>query len=190
MLHSKDMTMMERALILARKSLEQGEFPVGCVIVRGSEVLGEGYRMGSKGRTANELDHAEILALRACYERTNEWPGRLGPLTCYTTLEPCLMCLGALLINGVRRIVFGYEDVMGGACGIDLSKRITWRTLEEMPGEVGMGYIYDGNDIEFIGGVLRDRCLDLFIEFYRMPESSYLDGTLLKEYTLRQAKDV
>lgn len=186
MIHTNDVPMMERALRLARQALEAGEFPVGCVIVRGGEIIGQGMRMGSNGMRVNELDHAEIMAIRDCYEKVGGWPGRLGGLTCYTTLEPCLMCLGALLINGVKRIVFGFEDVMGGACGIDLSRRITWRSYEGAIHGLVMDYIYDGAEIEFEGGVLRDKCLGLFAEFYSSRASSYLDSTLLKEYTLRQ----
>lgn len=188
MIHSVDIPMMERAIILGRKALEAGEFPVGCVITNGSTVIGEGSRIGSKGDVANELEHAEIMAIRNCYEKVGTWPGRLGPLTCYTTLEPCLMCLGALLINGVKRVVFGYEDVMGGACGIDLTKRIAWKSHEVPCEGLIMDYIYKGQEIEIVGGILRDQCLDLFEEFYKKPESKYLDGTLLKEYTLYHAR--
>jgi len=187
MIKPLDIKMMEQAISLSRRALEKGEFPVGCLIALKGEVVGEGFRMGTDPNRSNELDHAEILAIRNIYERFGVWPGSLGPLTCYSTMEPCLMCLGALLINGVKRIVFGYEDVMGGACGINLEKRITWKVYEESNNNKeppGPGYIYRASDVEFVGGVLRERCLELFKAFFSRPESQYLDGTPLKDYTL------
>ena len=172
---------MSRALEIARQALEAGEFPVGCVLVGHGEIVGAGSRSNSKGSAQNELDHAEMLALRQWVER-----GRPGgsQVVAYSTLEPCLMCTGALLISGIRKIVFAYEDVMGGACGIEFSKGLTafsQRCLEPS--------LYCQVSPIVMGGVLRKESLGLFKTFFSRPHNSYLKGTLLERYTLAQREE-
>ncbi len=193
-LRLNDATLMQHAILLGKNALSNGEFPVGCVIVAGSEIIAEGARASSTRDNLNEVDHAEIIALKNAYEHVGGWPAKVGPLTCYVTLEPCLMCLGALLINGVRRIVFGYEDVMGGAGRVDFSSNISWRNYKdckdyivdtkEERGLFTQQYIYDGSQIVITGGFLRQSCLRLFKDFFKDNKSSYLKGTLLEAYTL------
>jgi tRNA(adenine34) deaminase len=111
---------MQRALILARRAAEEGEVPVGALLVLGEEVIGEGWNrpIGSHDPTA----HAEIIALRIGAQRQRNY--RLGAATMYATLEPCAMCMGALLNARVSRVVFGAWDAKAGACGsvVDLSR--------------------------------------------------------------------
>jgi tRNA(adenine34) deaminase len=111
---------MQRALILARRAAEEGEVPVGALLVLGEEVIGEGWNhpIGSHDPTA----HAEIIALRTGAQRQRNY--RLGAATMYATLEPCAMCMGALLNARVSRVVFGAWDAKAGACGsvVDLSR--------------------------------------------------------------------
>ena len=178
---------MKRALDLAGKALDSGEFPVGCVLVSGESMVGSGVRIKTGAGERNELDHAEIMALR-------DWTGRSGgvwqqcgsEITAYCTLEPCLMCLGALLINRVRRVVYGYEDVMGGACGLDLSRPLS--ALGHRISRVGgqeCSSIYTHGGLRIEGGVLRDESLALFQRFFRMG-SGYWEGSLLHVYTMAQ----
>lgn len=102
---------MERAVALARAAEERGDPPVGSVITLGGEVIGEGgARLLSEGFQPRR--HAEQEALAAV--PVGLWP-RAGEMTCYTTLEPCLMCFGSLLLCGVGRVVFGAHDAEGGA---------------------------------------------------------------------------
>ncbi len=108
-----DVDFVRRALALAASGRAAGEVPVGALVVRDGEVLGEGWNrpIGAHDPTA----HAEIVALRAAAARVGNY--RLGGATLYVTLEPCAMCLGAALNARIERIVFGAWDPKAGACG-------------------------------------------------------------------------
>jgi tRNA(adenine34) deaminase len=107
---------MDCALQEAEDALSRGEFPVGCVIVAGNEIVARGGRRDSAGQ-APELEHAEIVAIGRLMREKSLDP---ASLTVYSTMEPCLMCFGTLVVNGCRRIVYAYEDVMGGAVNLPL----------------------------------------------------------------------
>ncbi len=117
---STDVEFMRRALLLAERASLENEVPVGALVVRSGEVVGEGWNrpIGSRDPTA----HAEIVALRAAAQRLDNY--RLGGTTLYVTLEPCAMCIGAAFQARVSRIVFGSWDPKAGACGsvIDLTR--------------------------------------------------------------------
>jgi tRNA(adenine34) deaminase len=108
-----DSDFMRLALQLARRAGEEGEVPVGAVLVSGGEVIGEGWNrpIGLNDPTA----HAEIMALRAGAVRLGNY--RLSGTTLYVTLEPCAMCMGAVITARVNRLVFGAWDLKAGACG-------------------------------------------------------------------------
>jgi len=112
---------MKKALAQAENAFAAGEFPVGCVIADKENILVTGFRQSTGGQHSNEIDHAEIVALRAFYEK--KAVKNMNELTLYCTMEPCLMCFGAILISGIHRIVYAYEDVMGAATKCDLSKQ-------------------------------------------------------------------
>jgi len=122
-----DTDFMRRALILAQRAAADGEVPVGALLVLGNEVIGEGWNRPIA--THDPTAHAEIMALRAGAQMQRNY--RLSTATLYTTLEPCAMCVGALLNARVARVVFGAWDSKGGACGsvIDLPRepRLTHR---------------------------------------------------------------
>jgi len=108
-----DRRMMARALELARGAAEHDDVPIGAVVARGPDVLGEaGNERELRG---DPTAHAEILALRAAADRLGGW--RLPETTLYVTLEPCLMCAGAASLARVPRLVFGASDTKGGALG-------------------------------------------------------------------------
>jgi tRNA(adenine34) deaminase len=109
----KDATFMEMALSLANEAARHGDVPVGCVLVRNDEEIGSGEnrRELSKDPTA----HAEIVALRDASSRQDTW--RMDDVTAYATLEPCVMCAGALLNARIARIVIGAMDEKAGAVG-------------------------------------------------------------------------
>lgn len=102
---------MRRALSLARIAEQHGEVPVGAVLIRNETVLGEGYNqpVSSSDPTA----HAEIGAIRAATSHIGNY--RLPGTTLYVTLEPCVMCAGALVIARVERLVFAARDLRFGA---------------------------------------------------------------------------
>ena len=110
---SRDTGFMQRALELAGRAAQEGEVPVGAILVLGNEIIGEGWNrpIGGHDPTA----HAEIIALRAGAQRQRNY--RLGETTLYATLEPCAMCVGAVLNARVSRVVFGAWDSKAGACG-------------------------------------------------------------------------
>jgi tRNA(adenine34) deaminase len=108
-----DIDFMKRALILAQRAAQDGEVPVGAILVLGDEIIGEGWNrpIGSHDPTA----HAEIIALRDGAQQQRNY--RLSRTTLYATLEPCAMCMGAALNARVSRVVFGAWDSKAGACG-------------------------------------------------------------------------
>ena len=181
---------MSLALEQASDALKRGEFPVGCILVYEGAVVGSGARRSSSGLEMNELDHAEIVALR--YWVSTGRRGAGGVITAYVTLEPCFMCLGALMINDIRRIVFAYEDVMGGACATDFSRPLTAvsgsRHSVDSCRHIYTGYGDLGADTQIIGGVMRRESLMLFYEFFNNESLDYLRGTYLAEYTLQQGR--
>lgn len=104
---------MKRALELAREAGAVGEVPVGAVLVREGEVLGEGWNRPV--RTSDPTAHAEIVALRDAASRIGNY--RLVGATLYVTLEPCVMCAGAIIHARVERVVYGAPDPKTGAAG-------------------------------------------------------------------------
>lgn len=158
---------MRLALTEATAALQAGDFPVGCVLVRDDQVVASARRRNSAGPGANELDHAEVLALRALLQ---ENPGLdCREVTVYSTLEPCLMCFATLLLSGVRRFVWAYEDVMGGGTALPLTQ------LPEL---------YAGMEVKLVPGVLRGESVALFQEFFR--RYAYWQDSPLARYTLAQ----
>ena len=164
---SKDETFMQAALAEARAALAAGEFPVGVVLVHEGEIVAQGRRANSQAATRNELDHAEICALRQLAQTRSDL--KLSALTVYSTLEPCLMCYTTLLLSGVRRIVWAYEDVMGGGTNLDLTQ---------------LNPLYREMQVELVPSVLRAESLTLFQQFFQGHD--YWQDSLLARYTLSQ----
>ena len=104
---------MELALALAKEAAQEGEVPVGCVIVRDGQVVGTGRNRREKQR--NALAHAEVEAIHAACTALGGW--RLWECTMYVTLEPCPMCAGAIVNARIGRVVCGARDAKCGAAG-------------------------------------------------------------------------
>ncbi len=104
---------MREALALAREAAEDGEVPVGCVIVRGGEIIARGRNRREIGK--NALAHAEIEAIDGACRALGGW--RLSGCTLYVTLEPCPMCAGAIVNARIPRVVYGAKDARAGAMG-------------------------------------------------------------------------
>ena len=113
-----DERMMRRALELAERAAEHGDVPIGAVVSRGDEILGEAGNERELRR--DPTAHAEVLALRQASERLGGW--RLLDTVIHVTLEPCPMCAGAISMARVPRLAYGAADPKGGAVGsvIDL----------------------------------------------------------------------
>ena len=107
-----DLFYMAQALALARESAQEGEVPVGCVIVRDGQIVGRGRNRRERGKSA--LAHAEIEAIAQANANLGGW--RLWECTLYVTLEPCPMCAGAIINARIPRVVYGASDAKFGAC--------------------------------------------------------------------------
>jgi tRNA(adenine34) deaminase len=139
---------MNRALELAAQGDRQDEVPVGAVLVIGDKPVGEGWNqpIGRHDPTA----HAEVMALRQAGERLGNY--RLTGSTLYVTLEPCLMCVGAIVHARVARLVYGASDSRIGAVASQ------GNTLE-LPGL--------NHRVEVTGGVMADECSEVLKRFFR-----------------------
>jgi tRNA(adenine34) deaminase len=159
---------MGEALALAERALSEGEFPVGCVMAYHGRVVARGGRKGSAGGGLNEIDHAEMVALRGLYAS-----GPLDPteVTVYCTMDPCLMCFAALVLHRIGRIVYAFEDPMGG--GAEANRD-------------GMRPLYRDAPITVHGGVRRAESVRLFKRFFSDPRNRYWQGSPLAAYTLSQ----
>ena len=109
----EDSEYMLEALKLAREAAAQGEVPVGCVIVRGDEIVGRGRNRREQDK--NALCHAELEAINEACRTLGGW--RLWECTLYVTLEPCPMCAGAIINARIPRVVYGASDRKAGSCG-------------------------------------------------------------------------
>lgn len=111
---------MKAALKEAKKAYNRGEVPVGAVVVKDNEIISKGYNL--KESKNNTIKHAEIIAIEKASKAMNSW--RLEDCDIYITMEPCPMCMGAIINSRIRKIYYGVSDKKSGACGsvIDLTK--------------------------------------------------------------------
>ena len=160
---------MQEALLEAREALIAGEFPVGCVMVHEKEIVSRGKRVNSKPPNENELDHAEIMALKKLFVQHPQIES--SKIVVYSTMEPCLMCYVTLLLNGIRSIVYAYEDVMGGGTSLDLKK---------------LTPLYREMSVTITPHILRRESLELFRIFFADQDNTYWQDSPLARYTLEQ----
>ncbi|MGH8547923.1 MAG: tRNA adenosine(34) deaminase TadA [Methylococcales bacterium] len=146
-MNKPDEAWMEHAIKLAHKAECLGEVPVGAVLVRDHTLIAEGWNcpIGNNDPSA----HAEIVAMRAAGAFLGNY--RLVDTTLYVTLEPCMMCIGAILHARVGRLVFGTPDpIRGAVCSAIKLSDLT----------------YFNHRLEWHSGVLADRCSDLLKDFF------------------------
>lgn len=139
---------MRQALLLAARAAEQGEVPVGAVLVKDGALLAE-----SHNRPITEHDpagHAEVLALRCAAQALRNY--RLPGTTLYVTLEPCVMCAGAIIHARVERLVFGAADPKAGAV----------HSLYDVIANPRLNHV-----VQWTGGVLAEECGQLLRDFFR-----------------------
>jgi len=138
---------MREALALAQEATAHGEVPVGCVVVRGGEIVGRGRnRREEKQATAS---HAEMEAIADANARLHTW--RLDDCALYVTLEPCPMCAGAIVNARIPRVYYGARDEAMGACGGVLNL-----FMERFPATPAL-----------VGGILADECRAVLGEFFQ-----------------------
>ena len=144
---AEDLRYMRAALALAREGWEAGEVPVGAVVVLDGEIVGRGFNqpISSHDPTA----HAEVIALRDAAARLGNY--RLVGCTLYVTMEPCVMCAGAILHARVARVVYGAREYKTGAHG----------SIVDVFAEPRLNY-----HCEIAGGVLADECAAMISGFF------------------------
>ena len=139
---------MARAFILAEQAFDEGEVPVGAVVVCNDQIIGKGYNQVQ--RLNDPTAHAEMIAISAACETLNE--KYLGECTLYVTLEPCPMCSGAAVWSKLGTVVFGAVDANAGGCGsvfnISSNKKLN-------------------HQIEVIQGVMEAECEHLLKAFFK-----------------------
>ncbi len=140
-------TYMTRALELARKALETGDVPVGCVVAdRDGTIIGEGWNR--REANGDALAHAEMEAIRAACARRGGW--NLHGCSLYVTLEPCPMCAGAIVNARIDRVYYGAKDEKAGCCGSVLN--LFMEGFNHRP--------------RVYGGILKEPCAALLREFF------------------------
>jgi tRNA(adenine34) deaminase len=160
---------MKKALAKAKHALAEGEFPVGCVMVYQGKVLVDAARRGTVGGGGNEIDHAEMVALRRLLDLGYQVDS--SEIAVFCTMEPCLMCYSALILAGIGKIVYAYEDVMGGGTGCKLSK---------------LTPLYRSSAIKVVPHIMRTESLEIFRSYFSNPATTYWKHSLLADYTLGQ----
>ncbi len=150
---SADAAFMRQALALARRAAEAGEVPVGAVLVWGDTLLASGANQPIT--MSDPTAHAEILVIREAAHKIGNY--RLPETTLYVTLEPCIMCMGAILHARIQRLVFGALDPKTGAA----SSRYTIGTDDLL-----------NHRLEITGGVLEGECSQILKDFFRLRRKS------------------
>ena len=139
---------MKMAIKEAIKARDIDEVPVGCVIVKDNKVIARGYNKREKDQ--DPTSHAELKTLQKAGKKLNSW--RLEDCDIYVTLEPCIMCSGAIIQSRIRHIYFGAYDPKGGALGSSIN-------------------VLEANNInhhpEVTGGVLEEECAIILKDYFR-----------------------
>ncbi len=144
---TQDEIFMEEAIKLALLAAERDEVPVGAIAVRDGKIIACGSNTREESKCATH--HAEILAIEAACRALGGW--RLPGVTLYVTMEPCVMCAGAIINSRIERVVYGAKDHRFGAFGsaIDVN-------------EAGLNH-----RPEVVGGVLGDRCAEILSSYFK-----------------------
>jgi tRNA(adenine34) deaminase len=147
-----DAVWMQHAIAEAEEALSLGEVPVGAVVVHEGTIIGRGYNRVEK--TGFPFEHAEVVAMWDAIENRDRWA--LAESVLYVTVEPCVMCVGAILLARLPRLVYGAREPRTGACGSVLS----------IPDEPMLDH-----RLAVIGGVEHARCRELMQSAFRVAEN-------------------
>lgn len=138
---------MKEALRLAHESAQEGEVPVGAVVVLGDEIVGRGRNRRETGK--NALAHAELEAIDEACRKLGGW--RLWQCDMFVTLEPCPMCTGAIINSRIKKLVYGASDYKAGSCGSVVN-------LFDLP--------YNHRP-EVVSGFMQEECSAILTDFFR-----------------------
>jgi len=139
---------MRVALIQAQTASEQGEVPIGAVVVHNGQVIAAAHN--EKEQRNDPTAHAEVLAIQRAAKVLGSW--RLTDAILYVTLEPCPMCAGAIFQSRIKQLVYGAADLKGGAVGSVMNV---------------LDYTLWNHRVDFIAGVLEEECSDILKLFFR-----------------------
>lgn len=143
-----DRHFMQQALALARDASLIGEVPIAAMLVRDGLVIAKGHNLRETDQ--DPTAHAELLVIREAARQTKSW--RLTESTLYVTLEPCTMCIGAIVLARIPRLVFGALDPKAGACG----------SIMNIPPEPMLNH-----RVDVVGGVCAEESQALLQDFFR-----------------------
>ncbi len=138
---------MERAIAEAGKARARDEVPIGCVIVRDGRIIARGHNRRESARDPSA--HAELIAIRKAARKLDSW--RLADTTLYVTLEPCVMCMGAIILARIPVVVFGCRDPKGGAAG----------SLYDLSSDPRLNH-----RVQLHSGVMEERCSAMLSYFF------------------------
>ena len=142
-----DIKYMKEAIKEAKKAYKLGEIPVGCVIVYNDEIIARGYNKREKNNQA--IDHAEIIAIKKASKKLNSW--RLDNCKMYITLEPCVMCSGAIIQSRIPDVIYGAYDNRFGC-----HKSI-----------INIFDVKFNHNVNISGGLLENECSNLIKDFFK-----------------------
>lgn len=138
---------MVRAIAEAGKAQTKDEVPIGCVIVRGGKIIARGHNLRETSQDPSA--HAEMIAIRKAARKLGSW--RLLDTTLYVTLEPCTMCMGAIILSRIPAVVFGCYDPKGGAAG----------SLYDLSGDSRLNH-----RVQLVPRVMEAECSALLSDFF------------------------
>ena len=144
---TQDELFMEEAIKLALLAAERDEVPVGAIAVRDGKIISSAFNTREESKCATH--HAEILAIEGACKALGGW--RLPGVTLYVTMEPCVMCAGAIINARIERVVYGAKDHRFGAFGSALD--VNSAGLNHKP--------------EILGGVLGERCAQILSDYFK-----------------------
>ena len=145
---TQDEIFMKEALKEAAKARKKDEVPIGAIIVHNNKIIAKGHNLRETKHDA--LGHAEIIAIRKANKKLKSW--RLVDCTIYVTVEPCSMCAGAILQSRIDRIVYGTEDIKGGALGSSYNL-FEQKNINHIP--------------KIESGVLKEECSQIIKDFFK-----------------------
>ena len=144
----KEIRFMKEALKEAKKAELIDEVPIGCVIVKNDKIIARGHNVRETKKTP--LGHAEIIAISKASKKLNAW--RLQDCDIYITLEPCIMCSGAIIQSRIRHIYYGAKDPKGGAIESSINV-LEAKNINHHP--------------EITSGILEEECSNIISEYFK-----------------------
>ena len=139
---------MLEALKEAELAAQEDEVPIGCVIVKDNKIIARAHNQRDKSN--NPLGHAETLAIKKASEALNDW--QLVGTELYVTIEPCLMCAGAIIQSRIGKVIYGAPDLKGGAFGSSLNV-LDAKNINHRP--------------EVISGILEKECTEIIKSYFK-----------------------